>query len=146
MPAFRADTVFDGTEIYVSLDGGTTEFQVSGVNVVIPSGNMLHSDSSAPTPVDVIPANQRDVTLSIDAVVRDGFVPQFNSMDDNDYFDVDIRFGADEAGKRAKLDLPRVNFARPEIVTPEEGPSTVSLAGSCMATATGEDEVKLTLD
>ena len=145
-PGFVADDVFDGTEIYVSLDDGTTEYQVSGVTITLPTGNTLHQDSSGPSPVDVLPSNVRDVTISLDAVVRESHVGYFNSMDDNDNFNVLVRFGPDVAGKRAKLALPQVNFDRPTIVTPEDGPSTVSLSGMAVASATLEDELKLTLD
>ena len=145
-PGFVEDEVFDGTEIYVSLDGGTTQYQVSGVTVTLPTGNTLHQDSSGPSPVDVLPSNVRDVTISLDAVVRESHVGYFNSMDDNDNFNVLVRFGPDVAGKRAKLALPQVNFDRPTIVTPEDGPSTVSLSGMAAASDTLEDELKLTLD
>ena len=147
-PQYTGDKSFDGTELYVAFvgSGGAKElYPASGFTVTLATGNTLHSDISDSSPVDVIPTSMRSVTVSVDAVVRKEHIAYFSEFNRSVNKRIELRYGPDEPGKRAILEMPVINFDPTEVVTPEEGPSTVSLTGICLATDMDEDELRLSL-
>ncbi len=88
-------------------------------------------------------AERREVSLSLELYFERGAIKWYNDAKRFTAQDISLLLG-NTAGKEVQIDCNQVEFDIPSVKIPESDEATISLKGTCLGTATGEDECTLT--
>lgn len=85
----------------------------------------------------------RDVSFSLDLYFDRGAAKWLNDAKRFTAQDIQVVLGSG-SGCVLQIDANQVEFDIPKVSVPEQDEATISIAGKCLGTATGEDEISVT--
>jgi len=133
-----------GTVGSVSLDGGSTTTKVVSGSVSVTTGHdLLNEEFGDSNPTDVVMAGMREVTFSLDLIVKKDETHLHSEFFRKIQKDLRITLG-DTAGDIVRIDMDTCEIDPVGVEIPEEGMSRVSLSGVALASSSGEDEISMT--
>ena len=136
--------VVHAKNMYASLDGGATGFDVVGWSIALDNMNELHDDSSSPRPSDVKGVDAFSVTPTLNIEAEKLHAGILNDLLRHKKHDLQLRAGLDEAGKRVIANINNVSFTPVHPSIPERGVATLALSGPGLK-GTGNTENPLDL-
>ena len=130
----------------MSLDNGSTTITSLSGSLSISTGiDLLNTEFGGSSATDVIVPSYREVTGSIDFLVRKDEAMLFNEFRRQVQKDVVITLGAD-SGKRMKINCNKTEFDPSQRDSPESDMLRYTANFVALASSSGEDEITLVFD
>ena len=144
-PTLAGDPLY-GTQGSLSLDNGSTTITHLGGSVQISTGiDLLNTEFGSSSSSDVIVPTYREVTGSIDFLVRKDEAMLFTEFRRKVQKDVVITLGTD-TGKRMKINCNVTEFDPSQRDSPESEMLRYTANFVALASSAGEDEITLVFD
>ena len=143
--SFAGDPLF-GTQGSLSLDNGGTTITHLGGSISINTGiDLLNTEFGGSSASDVTVPSYREVTGTIDFLVRKDETYLFNEFRRGTAKDVIITLG-DTAGKRMKLNCNVSQFQPSQRDSPDADMIRYTASLTALASSAGEDEISVVFD
>lgn len=144
-PTLAGDPLF-GTQGSLSLDNGSTTITSLGGSVSVSTGiDLLNTEFGGSSATDVIVPAYREVTGSIDFLVRKDEAHLFTEFRRKVQKDVVITLGTD-SGKRLKINCNKTEFDPSQRDSPESDMLRYTANFVALASSSGEDEISIVFD
>ena len=144
-PTLAGDPLF-GTSGSLSLDNGSTTITHLGGSITVPTGiDLLNTEFGGSSATDVVVPAYREVSGSVDFLVRKDEAHLFTEFRRQVQKDVVITLGTD-SGKRLKINCNVTEFDPTQRDSPESDMIRYTANFVALASSSGEDEVTLVFD
>ena len=144
-PTLAGDPLF-GTSGSLSLDNGSTTITHLGGSITVTTGiDLLNTEFGGSSATDVVVPAYREVSGSVDFLVRKDEAHLFTEFRRQVQKDVVITLGTD-SGKRLKINCNVTEFDPTQRDSPESDMIRYTANFVALASSSGEDEVTLVID
>ena len=144
-PTLAGDPLF-GTSGSLSLDNGSTTITHLGGSITVTTGiDLLNTEFGGSSATDVVVPAYREVSGSVDFLVRKDEAHLFTEFRRQVQKDVVITLGTD-SGKRLKINCNVTEFDPTQRDSPESDMIRYTANFVALASSSGEDEVTLVFD